>query len=332
MYDKEQAQSNASTIGSEIEHLKTGHYEIGAFGVIQNYRYRDFWVHAKEIVGMFKTLKPLSREDRERLWQTYQEACQNMKGIQNEGREQSRIDRGNIESRIKDAYSTAGGSTSISGVDADKEMLDRARAMQTETMNIMKEGKLVKEDREACWQYWREVNQGIVSKREQTQEGNYINIRKGYHVQEALQKAAYGDPYEAMEHVKAAQASMKGAYISREQRQELHDLLQDAWQSATSKIGEIKEEKRRKYQDWRERIEGNIGRWEGRIEGAEAFISRLESQIEDLEEKVRDAWSDKYVLRAGGWIVEKYSKIAEVQGQIRDLEVKIEDVKAKLDG
>lgn len=331
MVDRGQAQSNASAIGQEIERLKTGHYETNLVGVIQYYRYREFWDHTKEIVEKFRTLRPLLKEDRERLWAMYQEACQDMKRIQDEEHEKSRINRRDIESRIKDAYYAAGGSTGIDSVDADTEMLDKAKAMQTETVNMMKGSKLVKEDREACWQYWREVNQAIVAKRGQTQEGNYIRILKGHHMEEALQKAKYGDPYEAMDHVRAAQASIKDAYISRERRQELYDILQEAWQSATSKIRGVKEDKTRKYQEWRDRSEGNIARWEGRIEESEAFISRLEDQIEGLEDNIRNAWNDKYVLRATGWIAEKYAKIAEVRGQINDLEAKIEDVKSRLD-
>jgi len=190
--------------------------------------------------------------------------------------------------------------------------------------------KLTKEDREACWKYWREVNGSIDSKVKQTQQMNYwrVDAEAG----DAFNAAYSGDPYDALNMIKSVQKIVGGAYLEQYQRTALRDKLDDAWQKATSRIGEKKEEKRKKHEDWRERMEDNIARWEGRIEGSEAFISRLEGQIEELGDKVRNAWSANYVLTASGWIVEKYAKIAEVREQIGDLEAKIEDVKAKLEG
>jgi len=328
MYDKKQAQSNISKIKSEIENLKTNHCEVGAFGVVKYYRYNDFWTHAKKITGMFKELKPLPREDREKLWQTYEKACKNMKKIQNEGREQSNLNRKNIESKIKDAYSTAGGSDNAFGVYADKKMLDRAKSMQTETLNLMKGSTLIKKDRDACWQYWKEVNKGIGAKREQTQKINYVRVDA--EVGNARDAAHSEDPYDALKKIKAVQKIMKDTYLHKDRRNELRIRLNEAWQEASSRIDEKKEEKRRKYEDWQNRMEGNISRWETNIEKSEAFISRLEDQVDDLESNVRNAWSDDYAQRATGWIAEKYVKIREVRGQISDLEAKISDVKSKL--
>jgi len=96
--------------------------------------------------------------------------------------------------------------------------------------------------------------------------------------------------------------------MSRDQRHEIYDTLSDAWNRATSRIVEIKEEKRRKreewlqrqeerkrkYEEWRERMESNIERWENNIEKAEEYISRLEEQIDRLEEDEANARTDEY--------------------------------------
>jgi predicted nuclease with TOPRIM domain len=82
--------------------------------------------------------------------------------------------------------------------------------------------------------------------------------------------------------------------MSRDQRHEIYDTLSDAWNRATSRIVEIKEEKRRKYEEWRERMESNIERWENNIEKAEEYISRLEEQIDRLEEEEANARTDEY--------------------------------------
>lgn len=96
--------------------------------------------------------------------------------------------------------------------------------------------------------------------------------------------------------------------MSRDQRHEIYDTLSDAWNRATSRIVEIKEEKRRKreewlqrqeerkrkYEEWRERMESNIERWENNIEKAEEYISRLEEQIDRLKEEEANARTDEY--------------------------------------
>ena len=327
--DHQESQANASTIEQEIERLQTTHYQSGLLGIIEYYRYGEFWTHAKQITEMFKTLKPLLRKDREPLWQRYQNACDEMRAVQNKEQENSRINRESIESKIKDAYFRAGGSAGISGVLADEKMLDEARAMQTEAINLMKERSLSKQDREACWQYWREVNTSIAQKREQLQEYNYHNIKA--EVDNAYNAAYQGDPYDAQQSIKAVQSAMRGLRIEKFHRQELYDWLNKAWQETISRIGKIKQENGGKYQAWRERTEGHLARWEENIRKSGEYISSLEDQIERLEEQERGARSDDFAAMVRGWIDEKYGKIAEVNGQIRDLEGKIMDTRAKLD-
>jgi hypothetical protein len=56
------SQENATKIERELDVLKSGHQGF------LNRRYKEFWEHVKQIHELFKTLKPLHREDRERLW------------------------------------------------------------------------------------------------------------------------------------------------------------------------------------------------------------------------------------------------------------------------
>jgi hypothetical protein len=77
----QQAKVNAQTLESEIESL-CGH-------ISQN-TYTEFWALTRVISGMFKTLKPLLGEDRERLCSTFTTACEEVKAKQKEGRSRSR--------------------------------------------------------------------------------------------------------------------------------------------------------------------------------------------------------------------------------------------------
>ncbi|MGF3573446.1 MAG: hypothetical protein ACQXXG_08525 [Candidatus Bathyarchaeia archaeon] len=187
--------------------------------------------------------------------------------------------------------------------------------MQTETLRRMKESRLFREDREALWKFWREANEKIFWKRHEIQESNFLHAKE--EASNALNTAYYGDPYEALQEIKEAQRRLRGVYMNRDQRHEIHDMLSDAWNKATSRIDEIKEEKRRKYEEWRERMESNIERWENNIEKAENYISRLEEQIDRLEDEEANARTDEYVERVRGWIEEKQEKIEEVREQIR---------------
>ena len=70
---EEKARKNAREIESEIESLKSGHWDWF------NRKYKDFWEHARRISYMFKTLKPLQRDDRERLWEMFDALCKEVK-------------------------------------------------------------------------------------------------------------------------------------------------------------------------------------------------------------------------------------------------------------
>lgn len=333
---EEKARSNASTIEHEIENLRYGHLDSNAPPIspiipipTTRYHYREFWSDAKEISEMFKSLS-LLREDRERLWASYQSICEDVKRKQNEERGESERNREIIESLITDAYFQAEGSS-------DKGYLDKAKSMQSEILKLMKERNLFRGDREHCWKYWREVNEKIHWKRHELWESNFLHGKED--ASRCLNAAHYGDPYEALGEIKEVQRAMRGVYMSKDQRHEIHDTLGDAWRKATSRIGEIKEEKKRKheewlqrkeegerkYQEWRERTESNIERWENNIEKAEYAISKIEANIDKLE-----ARTDSYADRVRGWIEENYQTIQDIRESIRESEGKIYSARGKL--
>ena len=71
-YD-EKAHTNAKAIESEIQSILSGHWDWF------KRQYKDFWIHARHISEMFKTLKPLRKEDRERLWGKFNSVCEEVK-------------------------------------------------------------------------------------------------------------------------------------------------------------------------------------------------------------------------------------------------------------
>jgi len=330
---REETKSNASKIGQEINNLRYNHLDQSAPNIspiipfpTTRYHYREFWGYAKQISEMFKEFK-LLKEDRERLWLDYRAICDEVKARQNEERYESERSYETIEHLITDAYFQTEGSN-------NKEDLDKAKSMQTETLGIMKKSRLLKEDREKLWKYWKETNEKIFYKRQGLQESNFLNAKED--ASRCLDTAYNGDPHKALQEIKETQKSLHGAYINKDQRHEIKETLGDAWDKAISRIGEIKEERKRKHEEWlqrqeerkrkheewQERMESNIERWENSVEKAEDYISNLEEQIDRLEGEASDARTDEYAERVRGWIEEKQEKIREVREKISELEKK----------
>lgn len=71
-YENQTAQ-NALTIEKEIDSLSNGHWDMFKKD------YRSFWEHAKKISQLFKTVKPIKKEDREELWTKFSSACDEAK-------------------------------------------------------------------------------------------------------------------------------------------------------------------------------------------------------------------------------------------------------------
>lgn len=73
MFDANKAAQNARKISGELDRLEGGHRSL-----LQR-DYRSFWAHVKEINELFKSLKPIDKEERERLWTRMTTLCENCK-------------------------------------------------------------------------------------------------------------------------------------------------------------------------------------------------------------------------------------------------------------
>ncbi len=67
------ADENAKTLENEILDLSSGHWSLF------ERQYKEFWQHAREISNLFKTLKPLKKEDRQALWERFSSVCEETK-------------------------------------------------------------------------------------------------------------------------------------------------------------------------------------------------------------------------------------------------------------
>jgi hypothetical protein len=172
VFDKEQwkaqCRQNACSLDAEIDRLRSDC--SGPLGLWR--RYSEFWEQAKRISVMFKTHKPLFREDRERLWSVFSAACEEMRrenAREREAREsESREKRELVMSKIREAYFQAkAASDSDEFAEADALLSEALAWMKngwegfnTTTQLIssaLSSGIMTREDRTYCWAEWKEA-------------------------------------------------------------------------------------------------------------------------------------------------------------------------------
>ena len=183
MSDKEawkaRCRENARSLETEINQLQSDYSDL--LGLFWR-RYDEFWAHARRISEMFKTLKPLFREDRERLWAAYSTACEEMKQAQAREQESrlndSREKRDLVMSKIREAYFQAkGAASSVEFAEADALLSEAVDWMKNgwEGFNtitqlispILSSGIMTREDREECWIAWKEAKELLRLRRDE---------------------------------------------------------------------------------------------------------------------------------------------------------------------
>lgn len=339
----EEAQKAAAKIASELSKLDfilPGELERVLPFISSKVDFAKFWEIAKRIPDLFRSSR-LQHDVHEKLWGEYQELCDRAKNLQEGERDAKAAESSRncrlIRSTIEDARHSGADVKNISD-------LGSARTKLGQAMDLMKERFLLKSDREACWEAWKETNEAISRRRESIYEDNYINLEKGNLslISSLLDRF---EPYEAIKYIKETQAKIKESDLTKDQRGWLREGIQRLWDRAVGQIEERKkakdrkreewlkrqEEYRRKHEQWQQNAEAKIGRLNNVIEKNEQYIERLQDQIDRLESQIDDSSNESFIDRARGWIEEKYAKIREVENNNRDIESKISDIRAQLD-
>jgi chromosome segregation ATPase len=202
---------------------------------------------------------------------------------------------------------------------------------------------MLKEDGDYCWNYWRNVNERIGLKHQGIQTTAFEEAKREAekHTGNALQS----NPYEILQGIKEVQKNLANLYLSREQRDELRHTLNDAWDRAQARIGEIREvrqeqheewvrrqgERKERHEEWRQRMTVNMERWDGDVKTAEEEISQLTQGIQGLQEEVAQATKAEYTRVLERMITGKQGEITKIRDRIADLHRRIDDVKGNLE-
>lgn len=119
---------------------------------------------------------------------------------------------------------------------------------------------------------------------------------------------------------------------------ESHDIF---WGEVKDREGEFQEIREEKKRDWEERqerkraakirVEENLQKNKDKLEKAEEALSRFEITQSNLESKISSAYSDSYRERHEEWLDEINEKIDSVKEQIERLEAWIKEDEEKLE-
>ncbi len=254
-YDKK-ASANAAAIESQIQSLKSGHWNLF------KRQYKDFWAHAKQVSQMFKTLKPIRRDDRERLWEMFSAICEKTKRKQHSEHEnrkyKSEQNRGYI---IKEAES-ARPCTLFGFSPPDVETMKAlGRVLRNASSMLSKyKGEMFGEHKQECFErireirhvhdlWWDELKRHRSKRQEDFQRRVKANLESNY---ERNRKAT--DALRRM----------------RNHADDLRDKISSAWND-----------------DFRDRAYGWLSETENKIRDIEDSIRRIEDWIREDEEKLR---------------------------------------------
>lgn len=252
----EEAKHNAKSISSEIRELSS--IDVNATDSFAKYRDKS-----QIILDLFKNLKPLLKEDRENLWESFQQVSNDYRQKQTK-RKENRIYASTrkkeiVVSTIREAKAYATGD--LESLKKADELLKTANERMRPGWNDgfstidgffhTSDGKMTKEDSEFCWQYWNEAKEKINSRRKEIFSNNYYNIKSELNSISDL--AVYGDPYEALKRIKETRNKIFSHQMSRENKDSLLHSLDTWYQKASERIQEKRKENERKQKEWEQR-------------------------------------------------------------------------------
>lgn len=320
-------QENARRIKTEIQILGD---------LFQESRFKEFWGKVKQIGQLFKELKPLTRSDREELWEKYSALCQKAREQREERASQSESLKYKILAEIS-LFTHASGPMLWNPFGADEivesEIINReiqkARQRLTEILDKIKDGKniLTREDSQTCWEKWKASSDSLNDTYQSICDRDHYCLDK--EVCNVWNDAHRSDNFkDVKDAIKSIQLRVRSAVLKKDQRDELFKNLNQAWEDVCFRQNDNYQ---RKHDAWVEKTKSWIEHQEEARENKRSFVNKLENEISRLRDDISSSNNDSFIERAEGWIAEKEEKIAEVESQIESIDRNIEENRSKLE-
>jgi len=298
-------------------------------------QFGDFWANVKEVNSLINKTLSLSKEFKNAIRDELGQICDDAKEKQAEHKEKqaisSAIMRHSLDTMISEALAFP----------ADNDGLRKSMDKLDLVLKLLKEGgvtdsgetisgnDMTHEDKDFCWEKWKDARTDITMRRAEVKANNYEKI--SMLIAPIAELAKEGDPYRAKDAIKEIRQAMKGLIFEDYHYEEINALLTENWDRSMNRIGSIKQEKEEKHKKWRSDMEARVVYHQNQIEKNLGYISRLEEQVKDLEEKLTNPKTVSVHEKIEGWIQEKKLNIQEVLEINASLESKIKDIQGKLE-
>lgn len=336
----DQAAENARIIQSEIDLLRAGHKD-------QHGRLirKDFWEHVKKISDQLKNLAPLLLQDRERLWQELTEVKDEVRIAQEDRWENVRNDsfkkRSIIESESLKALSRAENTGDIGEIEQVIEVmhriLDLLRDRNANGEKITENSlfgpdifsiRMLKPDHDSSYLAWHTAMDKIQQKKKDLHKSNFEKLKTAI---TQLSGSEEEKPHDTISRIKEIQACSEYKLLPFNVREELREMLNTSYLSASAKIRQINEERQQRYQEWLSHLSENLVKWNQLLEKNTGVIAVLEQKIAVLESKLNEKPDDdSYAENLKSQIQEIRAKIDDIKNTNHSVESRIKMAKEKL--
>jgi hypothetical protein len=310
--------------------------------------YKEFWAAAKYVNELIRSSKFLDVELLAAFRTRIDAICEQVKTIQDDKGKTldkvSQVKREAIEQKIALAKSLIT-SENQKAQDILKEALANIKnewGKEITALNLTDleaQVKMSREDQEAVWLLWKQVNEESFVHFKEIKQNNYIRIsNEVYALGELVENA---DPFDAIEAIKEFQIKLKGLVLEKTDWDELRATLSKYWNLADERFKSNKANRnsqridRKKALDqrkehWQVRQESNIQKFNDLISKNFDVITKIEHHIEKLEGDLLAARSEEFKTKLQGWIKEQKDKIEDIIKSNRELNDKIADIENKI--
>jgi hypothetical protein len=329
----EKAKANADQIRAEIRSLASIYGDCRA-----NRHFGVFWGQVKQVSDMFKTVKPLRREDRELLWTEFDALCEAAKKEQEGFDKESKANAKAIESEL---------GSLASGHWAGLMQRDYG-AFWGHVKHISHMFKTLKplrrEDRERLWQEFNGLCEETKSK--QHDENKNRKFKSEQHRSDILEEAERARPCSLfgfmppdVEEMKALGRVLKdaGLLLSKyksemlgEHKQECFAAIQDVRRAQDAWWEMLKGHRAQRHQDFQSRVRANISANYERLRTATDALERWRRNADNLRDIISSTSNDSHREKASGWLSEAEDKIRDIEESIERIESWIHEDEQKL--
>lgn len=348
----EQRASETHTTPANISEQAVAHLEekVAALEAV-NYEglttFKNFWADAKSANELLHSSRFLDADILSAFRARVDAVCEKVKAHQDtlsqKSEQVSQAKRAYIEGKVQQAKEML----QTDNAKAQKLLRDALACLKDDWSNAkdlqLEEGqinvRMNRDDHDACWLLWKQVNEECFVHFKEQKQNNYIAISNDvYTLGETVENA---DPRDALDAIKEFQKKLKGLVLEKTDWEELRTTLNKYWERADQRFKAMKsqfqqgrmhrkEQMERRVEHWKTRQEANIQKFNELISKNFDVITRIEQHMEKLQGDLLAARSEQFKEKVSGWIKEQQEKIAAIQKANRELNEKIADIESKV--